>query len=167
MIVSTSVEPSSATWKFWAPVRYISLLRPEVKTFPSRIAFSDRKLRISPRYVMFNHLAGRWLLLPVLNSVLRVDSFELLLGTSRFSGRKLQLSQTEFHAPTGCSKFLRGIYHWIFWPEADCFYLCSTQSSAKKVSNFLLGRYRFSGWKLELFNWEQHSPTRRWDSIQA
>ena len=167
MIVSTSVELSRPTRKFWASVRYISSLRPEVETIPRRIAFSDRKLRISPRQVIFNHLAGRWLLLPVLHSVFRLDSFELGLGTSQLSDQKLKRSHASLHAPTGCSKFLQSKSHIIFWPEQDSFHMCWTQSSDKKVSNLLIRRYQFSGQKLELFDWDKHLPTRKWDSIQA
>jgi len=59
MIVATIVELRPPTRKCLAEARYISILRPEDETFPNRIACPNRKFRISPRHIIYNHLAWK------------------------------------------------------------------------------------------------------------
>ena len=110
MIVANSVEFSLPTGRFRASARYISILRPEAETFSNRIARSDREFWISPRHIIFNLLTGIWYFLPELNCVFPQESSKLLLWRSQFSGRKLNLSQEEWHSPIGCWECLSQIF---------------------------------------------------------
>jgi hypothetical protein len=47
MILSTRIELCLPTGKFQASTMEISILRPEVESFPRRMAFSDWMLRMS------------------------------------------------------------------------------------------------------------------------
>jgi hypothetical protein len=59
MILSTTVTLCLLTGKFEASAREISILQPEVKSFPRRMVFSDWKLRISLTHRELNLTAGR------------------------------------------------------------------------------------------------------------
>jgi hypothetical protein len=59
MIPSTTVELCLLSGKFQASAREISILRPEVESFPRRMAFSDWKLRMSLSQIVFNLTARR------------------------------------------------------------------------------------------------------------
>jgi len=59
MILFTTVELCLLSGKFQASAREISILLPEVESFPRRMAFSDWKLRMSLSQIVFNRTAGR------------------------------------------------------------------------------------------------------------
>jgi hypothetical protein len=78
---------SLSTRKFQACVSYCAILQSEVETFRGRMAFCNRRLKISPRYVVFNLRARGCLFLPALNSLSQIESSKLLLGQPQSSGR--------------------------------------------------------------------------------
>jgi hypothetical protein len=54
MILSTTVELCLLIGKLQASAREISILRPEVESFPRRMAFCNWKLRMSLRQLVLN-----------------------------------------------------------------------------------------------------------------
>jgi len=74
MILSTRIELCLPTGKFQASTMEISLLRPEVKSFPSRMAFSNWMLRMSQSNIIESYS----------RKVIVSTSFELTLSNRKF-----------------------------------------------------------------------------------
>jgi len=59
MILSTTVELCLPTGKFQASAKDNLILRPEIESFPRRIASSDWKLTMSLSQIVLNPTAGK------------------------------------------------------------------------------------------------------------
>jgi hypothetical protein len=104
MILSTRIELCLPTGKCQASTMEISILQPEVESFPRRMAFSDWMLRMSQSNIYYSQIFSGWV---EVKATLPTGKMELLTlelhppTNLNSPAGKLNLSQEELHAPTG------------------------------------------------------------------